>query len=365
MSAQGASVGDLQAAAQELLMRRGREWYADLPAAARPVLVSAQQRPRCTLLRYRLSAHDVQHEVLVKGRREEPADAPVLRPRLALASQEGVEELAQREHQGLRAIVDAVSDAGDERLGAVRPLGLLPGHAALAMDFLPAPTLRDLLLQSAVRGRRVPDAVWRNAGRWLALFQQGGEGAELPARLATRDEVAEMFSRLAEHLGLHTGDRSLADTLADAGARAAATLPERLPLARVHHDFVARNVLVGPGSRVTVIDPMMSARAPVHEDVGRFLVGLRANGFQLASRGMLVRRSHVEDYERAFLDGYAELGGDVGAALPVTYALVLLDRWAAHVTPAAGPRGRRAELVARWSGVDLRAQALRLLRPYA
>jgi hypothetical protein len=49
-----------------------------------------------------------------------------------------------------------------------------------------------------------------------------------------------------------------------------------------------RNIMVGPGSRITAFDTGARWRVPVYEDVAYFLVKLESNRLQVFSRGLAV-----------------------------------------------------------------------------
>ena len=124
-------------------------------------------------------------------------------------------------------------------------------------------------------------------------------------------------------------------------------------------------MFVGPGGRVAVFDPMPRWRAPVLEDLCRFLVGVRLLGLQVHSQGLAYSARWLDAVERDVLAGY--FGADVPTGeLAAFRTLVLLDKWAALTTGGgAGPRGAVVRARAAWAGRHLAREADRVLRAAA
>jgi len=124
-------------------------------------------------------------------------------------------------------------------------------------------------------------------------------------RATLRADFVASIDRFATYLAEAVGDRTFFERARDTVVRAAGTsLPERLPLATNHGDFVPRNILVGESDRVTVFDTRAQWRAPIYEDVARFLVALSASELQMLGQGWLYDRAELARYESEFLRGY-------------------------------------------------------------
>jgi aminoglycoside phosphotransferase (APT) family kinase protein len=110
--------------------------------------------------------------------------------------------------------------------------------------------------------------------------------------------------------------------------RADDVLPERLPLALGHGDFVPSNILIAPRGAVSVIDPLPAGRVPVYEDLARLLV----SGRLLARRRRRPGTKAPRLPERALLSAYFDSDPVPVPCLRVFLALATLDRWADMVS---------------------------------
>ena len=267
-----------------------------------------------------------------------------------LAPSPAPSEAARCEHAALTAIHSHFAALGDPAFGAVRALDFLPRDGTVVLEAAPSSSLQGLVLRShrlaGTRRLRSTEQAFRNAGRWLRSFQQ----LQAPARGNDhRTRRQDLVAALRECSAFLAGRGEqpafvarIADTAIDAAER---LLPPDLPLGLYHGDFWPGNVLVGPGSRVAMIDTYAYWRAPQHEDLGYFLANLKAYGTQLYSQGRWCRAGAVEAFERAFLAGY--FGTDAGDVGPVRLfeILTVLSKWgaAAHNLALAGPLDRPAK----------------------
>ena len=361
------------AAARALAADRASAWYPELtgPVLVEPVVLAA--RPRCTLVDVRLAAGGLQRRVVVKMRTDVVVGGPE-RPTLVPDRVPAVEQAAA-EFAGLSHVAEAL-DPADPCHAAIRPVEHVAGTATLVMEHVDAPTLRSALLAasrlpavSRARGsapiHRSDTTAYRNAGSWLARFHEWDGPPGASDRLATRADVLERFDAYGRHLTAVPGGAPAARIARAGAALAADALPERLHLAAGHGDFAPRNVFVGPGGRVAVFDPMPRWRAPVLEDLCRFLVGVRLLGLQVHSQGLAYSARWLDAVERDVLAGY--FGADVPTGeLAALRTLVLLDKWAALATGGgAGPRGAVVRARAAWAGRHLAREADRVLRAAA
>jgi len=327
-------------------------------------------RPRAAIYRVEIGEGPGRARVLAKVRRAWPGDAEGLgaRPRLASSLLPASEQTAL-EFAGLTAL-HALFGSGSTTFGAVRPLDHLVAENTVLMDYVAAPTLRDVLVRSsrfALPARRrsgsLREDAWRRSGAWLRAFQQQMPGAGLPARQATRDEVVDRFEAFSAFLTSRLG-RNAVGGAARTGVRLAAeVLPERLPLAVGHGDYAPRNVFRLEDGRLAVFDPLCRWSVPRVEDICRFLVALRLQGSQVHTHGAAFAPQQIARCEQAVLEGYV---GDEPLALPELRCyqlLITLDKWSALVSsPSRSWSGRLQYASLTWAFRYLRSEARRLLQ---
>lgn len=341
-----------------------KSWFPELDGRRlRTRVLSTDARARCFLHRVELDDGRTYRTVVVKVRHSRPElrrldrfeGRPVLNPERTMSD----DETARREYDGLLAIAHALRDAEQDRFGVLRPLAWLPGHSAIVMDLVQELTLRHRLLETSRLRRRpeppMDEAAWVNAGTWLRRFHDQETGLSLPARIETRDQVAQMYTAYAQFLAGRGTPSSftagLADEAVDLSTR---TLPGKLPLAPGHGDFVANNMFAGASGRITVFDPLTRWRVPRYQDLATLTVGIRVLPVQSATQGMALSRSELVRYEDAVLRGYFGAEQVPLAAVRAYQLLVLLDRWSGtvgkrigHGTVRPGLHHLRVQLAAR------------------
>jgi len=365
---------------QELIIEhvadQAARWYPELAGPVQIGLRTLSDRPSCSLYVVRVQARDGERRVLAKVRRPaagagtaRPVPAP--RPRLR-TDVAGVEELTVHEHAGLRAMV-GIAAVGPGTFDAVRPLGMLPGQATLLMDYVDARTLRAALHAESrllpswlprLGAGAAPHSTWQNVGTWLRTFHDRMPAQSLPARQETRDCVAERFDAYDGFLTEHVGRRVVGQTASRGAALAAEVLPVWLPLAVGHGDFAPRNMFIDEHGRVAVFDPMPRWRVPRHEDLCRFLVGLRLLGLQVHTRGAAYGAAELGRREDAVLRGYFGPGNIPRDEVRCYQLLIVLDKWSALVDSAAGGHGpvsRARAAGQRVANTYIRDEAARLL----
>ena len=350
---------------------RADEWFPGIGARPVVTLRLLTERPRAVLYAVDVGeGADRRPLVLAKVRRgwSGAAQQAGARPRLAPDLLPAAEQTA-REFAGLTAIHGIFGNGGQD-FGAVRPLEHLAADDTLLMDYVAAPTLRDVLARSSRLSpqlRRPPhhcgEDAWRRAGAWLRLFQAQMPGAGMPARQATRDDVVDRLEAFGSFLAGRLGDRA-AGQAARAGARLAADiLPERSPLAVGHGDYAPRNVFLAEDGRLTVFDPLPRWRVPRFDDLCRFLVAARLPAVQVHTQGAAYGANGLDRRERAVIEGY---GADEDLPLPELRChqlLITLDRWCALVDSPSRSRTARLRRTSlhRASGY-LREETGRLVR---
>jgi hypothetical protein len=359
---------------EDVLLRRvaerAEEWLPGVGAGPPVELRLLRERPRALLYRIDVGEGPGRRLLLAKVRRGWPGSAQQAgaRPRLVPDLLPAAEQTAL-EFAGLTAI-HALFGADGQEFGAVRPLEHLAAEDAIVMEYVDAPTVRDVLAggrRAALPGRRSArlrraDAC-RRSGAWLAAFQQQMPHEGLPARQATRDEVVDRFQAFTQFLTGRLGARAVGDA-ARSGARLAAdVLPERLPLAVGHGDYAPRNLFALSNGRVAVFDPLCRWRVPRLEDLCRFLVAVRLQAAQLHTHGAAYGTRELDRCEAALIGGYRGAQDLPLPELRCYQLLITLDRWCALLdSPAGTPVGRlRRTSVVRASGY-LRRETRRLVQ---
>jgi hypothetical protein len=357
---------------EELILRRvaerAHEWFPGVGGSPDVRLRRLVQRPRAVLYRVDVGTGTSGPAVLAKVRRDWPGavQAAGARPRLASSLLPAAEQTAL-EFDGLTAI-HAMAGGWNGAFGAVRPLEHLSGENVVLMDFIRAPTLRDVLVRSSrfspwSSRSRPADDVWLRAGAWVREYQQRMPPEDRPARQGTRAEVVERFGAFGEFLTTRLGARAAGPAARSGAELAAAVLPERLPLVVGHGDYAPRNVFLLGDRRLAVFDPLPRWRVPPFEDLCRFLVAFRLQGAQLHTRGAAYAAADLDLREQAVIAGYGGRDAVSLAQLRCYQLLITLDKWCALVdSPSSGVAGRlRHASLLRAAGY-LREETRRLVR---
>jgi hypothetical protein len=311
------------------------------PASVEVHALGTRTRPTSTLHRFGVRVDGRDHGVLVKacgradGGRAGEGRPGATQPRVAPLRD--ARSSLRLEHDALSRIHDHVRRLGDPRFGAVRVLDWLPDAPAIVMDLRDEPSLRALWLGADARGPADLAAAFRNAGAWLRAYHALPTDAVPRTVQATRAEFTDFVRALCAFLaGRGGGERSLAAVAEAANGAARRHLPDALPTGLEHGDFAMRNVLVGHGARVTVIDTRTMYRTSIYRDVGYFLADLRCSLAPALARGAVGRAARYAECRRAFLAGY--FGGAVpGVAVHLFELQLLLERWSAAAVRADAP----------------------------
>ena len=363
---------DLEQAIRERVAERAEEWFPGVGPRPDVRLRALVQRPRAALYVVYVGPASEVPLAMAKVRRvsavEESGRFPGTRPRLVPFPLPAVEQAAL-EYSGLCAIQGMI-DPADPQFRALRPLDHLVDVNTLLMEYVAAPTLKQLLVREhrfsprrAAAPRRSSDETWHRVGAWLRLFQQRMPTTGLPSRQATRQDIAERFAAYESFFAPRRGASLFAAAAARGADLASRALPERLPMAVGHGDFAPRNVFLHADGRITVLDPLPRWVVPRLEDVCRFLVAGRLQGLQVHTGGAAYRPAELDHRERLVLGGFSG-GEDVDPVqLGCIQLLITLDTWSALVDSPAGGRlgGLRRAAVRRASGYVGR-ETERLLR---
>jgi aminoglycoside phosphotransferase (APT) family kinase protein len=305
--------------------------------STRVVLLRRVPRPESILYHYSIEDGTHSHRVIVKEVR--PANRPdpeiaFERPRLNPPAPTD-EDKARREFESLARIHDHFTRLGDNRFGAVRVLDHLCDRQALVMEAVEGSSLRRLVYRSAFPGGNDKELIkgsMHNAGIWLRLYHSMPPAPSTIARHTTRAEYIEFVVAATRFLSRHTGDEKFFGLIRDRLENVCQDLPESLPLGVGHGDFALRNVLVTPEGRIAVIDTRARYQVPIYQDIGYFLVSLRHNWAQIATRGALFERGFLDAMEQEFLAGYFGQDAIPRMAVLLFEVQAMLDIWGEVVT---------------------------------
>lgn len=317
------------------------EWYPDADPTAPIDVLDDDARAIARVIRLGIARIAAPPQaIIVKAGVLEPTRTD--RPRLVETAEPA--DRHRLEFEALRMLEARLATVPDERLVAVRPLGLLPESGALAMEAFAGRPLQRLLVRGALgRASDVrPTTLAETAGRWLRVLHDTPPTGQV-ARQGTRDELAAAFSAVGAYLAERRGTRRL-EPVIEAGIGALARLPDPIPMVISHGDFAPRNILVDASGRLAVIDLLARWLAPPYEDIAGFLVALQTSRANAATRGVVFGRA-IARLEPAFLTGYFGSRPVPRTAIRVFELLLLLDRWSARESrgDSSGRLGRLRE----------------------
>ena len=253
-------------------------------------------------------------------------------------------KIIRYEGETLRAIRQHLEPRGDSRFGTVPVVDLFEDGTTLVMERLPHPPLRSLLLHDGWRpGSHASERLLRasrHAGAWLRAFHALPRLPHTELRRTRRGEFVESLDEFTRFLILAGVDEAfLVDVVARTRRAAERVLPEELLCGMGHGDFAPRNILVGPGERVFVVDTPGRWWFPIYLDLAYFLTGVKTLGPRVMSAGLLVGDGLVDDVERALLEGYFEDQPVPREKIRVFEVKTLLSRWVSAVHDARRARG--------------------------
>jgi hypothetical protein len=304
-------------------------------------LLEEQHRTVSSVYRIEVRCRHQNFRIFAKGApRGKPAmqESPATRARLA-PPLPTFDERALLEYRALRSIDDYFGSLGDSRFGAIRVLDIMRHPKTIIMLENTDPSLRSLFAGTNrwrhLRGKGSNlETAFSHAGAWLKAYSRMPRAeTELLIRHTHRDDFVASIGGFTRFLSSATGDELFLESLSrTVCALARDTLPEELPLGLGHGDYAMRNILVGPGSRITAFDTGARWRVPVYEDVAYFLVTLESNRLQVFSQGLAVHPRSIQSYRKAFLTGYFGVEEIPFDTLWLFEMQALLDSWCSQVT---------------------------------
>ena len=322
-------------------------------------LLSKQERPSAVLYRFKVGNESQIRSVFVKvplrlsgnGKNnghayEKPQLFPKTEPR----------DMHWLHYTALKTIYDYYTSLDREQLGAIRVLDYLPQYHAIFTEESNDPKLRDLFFsENRLRfpfGQDKLSTAFQNVGMWLRLYHIMPKDKDVQIRHQRRNDYIEAITTitdfLAKTLKHETFFKQTASILIE---KARTTLPEALPLGLGHGDYAMRNILVGPNSRVTVLDTFAKWRAPIYEDIGYFLTDLQVSSPQVLSFGFAFSSIQLATYEQAFLEGYFGQEPIPYPAIRLYEALALLDKWSSK-TARSYQQGNFIQKIVRRSNIQ-------------
>lgn len=185
-------------------------------------------------------------------------------------------------------------------LAVPRPLPTLPQHGMLLTEWIDGPTLTALLLDWRITRARTLREIHR-AGRWLSALHRYESHGSAPL------DAGQMFRELeadADTQRLVAAERVAGQALRLLRETVGLVSRESQPVARLHGDFKADNLIVSNGALVG-LDIALQWRGPVVRDIAPFLNHLYLLALHPRGLRLLPMR---EEITAAFLEGYAEGG---------------------------------------------------------
>jgi hypothetical protein len=313
---------DTQMLASRIEDKAGRYFESSRGATVTPL--RTLKGWNATIRFFEVSLEDGRHPVVAKTFHSRRRNAPGVRPPRLLTPPDWPSPGA-REHAALSRIEAGFSGLGDPRFGTVRVLDHLDDIDTLVMETHPGQGMDQMLEHQAwLRAtRKAPLAsACARAGAWLRAYHELPDLPETPAPLPLRSDLIDAVERIGALLPPDSWTslrEAIRGSIED-------HLPERLPAATLHGDFVPRNVLVSDDS-VTVFDTRAPSRAPAEFDLARFLLSLKCGTAQALTRGRLHPKALVADLEAALLEGYYE-SAPARPLVRVHEVIGLLETWA-------------------------------------
>lgn len=226
----------------------------------------------------------------------------------------------QQQMRRHRACAQAMNGTGG--FTVPKPIVCFPHQKIVLMEWIEAPSVRDLLRGAMLKRESYRDIVKRS-GVWLACFH----------RASAPKVEALSVAKLIAGLDLRVTRSHPAIVRYPLFAAADRTIRELAPLldgremehVDIHGDFTPSNLLIDSG-RTIGIDFGANRRHPHYYDICRFLVHLEAQRPAPKWLG-----SHPENFAReAFLEGYGE-GAPPAEGDIMNYMMLIevLRRWAA------------------------------------
>jgi hypothetical protein len=241
----------------------------------------------------------------------------------------------------------------DPRFDVIRVYDLLSKPRAIVMELAGDPSLSALLIKRWWQPpflRANLNGVFYNAGAWLQAYHRLSGLAHTQTRHATRQDFSAAVEQLISFLMLdRTSTEFLVWVRESMMASADRFLMPDLPLGMVHGDYAPRNILVGAGGRIRVLDTLARWRAPIFEDIAQFLVGLKAHRLQVYTHGLFLSAPRLWRYEDCFLTGYFADAPVPLASVRLFECLALLEKWCAiihHYSPKSAATGLGKRCVA-------------------
>lgn len=318
----------------ELLRSNARRYFPGLPDAPINVsLRSGRARVRSSMFRYTVGAGDTRHKVLVKT--PGPVETEPAGNRPMLFERAGPKTRFANEYTALSEIEHEFSELNDDRFASVRTLDFLKDYCAIVMEQKDAASLNKLLLkanrlQHHLTYSSIGVAV-SNAGAWLKTFHSEVVTPQSHRINETREKFKSNNRRFIEYLIAAGYDSARLTSIGQQIAQEAdARLPATLTTAIGHGDFAPRNILVGSGAQVSVIDTRGMFRPPIYEDIGLFLMAIHTTKVQAFSYGVAFSERTLARLEEEFLCGYFGCSAVPRATVSLFVIQSLLDRWCAY-----------------------------------
>ena len=323
------------------IQQHAREYFPKLTADSITVqLRTEQERPSASLYRYDVRDEIQNYSIFVKVPVRNLPRGTVRKSNYekpSLFQKADAQDMHWLQYTALTSIYQYFSELNDANLGAIHVLDYLPEYHAVVMEESVDPSLQKLFLKENRFEGWLPHQdltpAFHNAGKWLQKYHTMPKEQGVKIRDQVREDYIEAIGTLTDFLAHAWGDETFfKHTASIIGRYCEEILPESLPLGLGHGDYALRNILVGPKSRVTVLDTFSKWRVPIYEDIGYLLNSLNTTYSQVVSQGLLFSSRQLETYESAFLTGYFGTGQIPYLNIRLYEMLALLDKWSSLMT---------------------------------
>lgn len=304
------------------IVTRAPEWLA-CSGQAVVTLQGIDDRAQSTLISVGVEAAGISKEFIIKSPKVVTYD-PRVNDRL-LKPVSGPLAKSKLEFEALTAISRHFDALEDPRFGWIGVYAHLENPPATVVERLREPTFDKLLRDPGliVDGYDRSKAL-KNLGGWLAEYSRISM-PQLEVRDAKASQVIEGMLKLVDIISKSNTWPRLPSGIGDViRQQAPDVLPVDLPLGLNHGDFAPRNVFIGSGSRVTVIDSLGRYLAPIYEDITYLLVELLAGAVRLRRSSLPVSTAELASMRAELLAGY---GMADDAVLSIFELRALLDKW--------------------------------------
>ena len=263
------------------------------------------------------------------------------------------------EFETMTVIANAIEEANEPKLAAIRPRALLLPYKALLMDEIPIKMLKTILSKiPIILGMKKDWDELENylhlSGKWLRVIHRkyAHEQMSLPA-LAVMERVEKSLAAINPAHGrsldaLHNLFRKLYDSIKTV----------QVSSASLHNDYHPGNVFLTDDGRIGALDPNWMEKGSIYTDLASMLVYPVTGKMAVLTQGILFRKSLRKRYEKAVLRGYFDRGESADPILLFYCASAILEKWQDNIARLRSEKSlwyrAASKLLILWNGFYFR-----------